>query len=296
VSGTAVQPGPSGSVVVAPWQPASEVAVALGWSCIVFGFPGCGKTTFGATPKTLVIDLEGGAEVLADRPDVMVWPGLDEKTQKRKKVTWSDVEKFSAFLERQLIRGELPFEVIVWDSMTKAYKMCLQQIMGGNVRQPELREYGTANQMLLNETSRWCDLARNYSISVLFNTHAEEREIDDGKSIVIRMALTPEVIKGMVADVASIAFLEAKTVSKPGGPGGRPQKVVNRQLLFYQDTKLGQPKYRQPMTGPQLPQALGPDPAPHVSQILEHRRKLVAQLQGSPSKTISGEIVETKKS
>jgi len=247
----------------------------------LFGFPGVGKTTFGATSKTLVIDLEGGTEVLADRPDVMVWPGVDPKTGKRKKVTWADLTKFCTFLQRELMKGSLPFEVIVWDTVGKAYEFALAETKGPGQegRQPGLQEYGQANEQLLTEIHRWCGLARDYGIAVLFNVHAEEKEINEGKDLVIRMGLTPGVIKGLVGDVAAIGYLEVKT-NKTIGPGGKPVTIESRRLQFHQDSKMAQPKYRQPMSGTKLPQVLEGDQC-HISHILAHRQKLLQELRGT---------------
>jgi len=244
--------GGSGSLALqtnaaTPWQPASEVSEAVGMSLALFGYPGSGKTTFSAVKDSLFLDLEGGTEVLADRPDVMVWPRKDPRTEKRKEPTWPEVKSLSD----QLLTKKHPFRVIVWDTFTKlqsiAVKFVAPEVAQG--KQPDLQQYGKANMLVNDVIERWTAHARENNIAVVFNVHASEVKDEDSGVILIRMDLTPGVIKVMYREVSHIAYIEEFK-----GQGGKQQ----RRLQMANTGKVTA-KFRQPQSGPQLPSTLTGD-------------------------------------
>lgn len=259
---------PSGTVSIVPWAPAAEVSKALGMSLALFGYPGSGKTTFAATPKTLLLDLEGGAEVLADRTDVMVWPKPDANGR-LPKITWDDVVALTEGLRNALVKGTLPFNVLCFDTLTTAQRMCLAKVMRASATpdMPSQPEYGKANELLLAMVREWCQLAKEYGINVIFNVHAEEVKDDASGVVLIRMSLTPGVIKGVYQAVSSIGYI-AET---PGKSATDPSK---RKLLLRSTNKVVA-KFRQPQSGPQLPLEIDD---PSLEKILDHRRKAQAAL------------------
>jgi len=262
---TAIQP--KGEIRIDPWQPAAEVAQALGWSLVLFSYPGAGKTTFRATPKSLILDFEGGSEVLADRRDVMVWPRRDPRTGKVPKISWRDFEQVNTQLKSRLAQGTLPFEVICFDTLSAMQRLTLEQVMASTGTNPSQPEWGKSNELLLQVVRDWCALSRETGINVVFNCHAQEVIDDSTKSVLIRMALTPGVISGINQAVSAIGYLSA---SKPDAR----TKEVQRALLLHQTTKV-LAKFRQPRTGPQLPSEI---PNPSLAQILEHRKKALTAL------------------
>jgi hypothetical protein len=253
---TAVQP--QGEIRIAPWQPAAEVAESLGLSMAVFGYPGCGKTTFGAIPNTLVIDFEQGSEVLADRTDVMLWPRRDPNTGKVPKVTWDD---FMA-LDRQLRSGNHPFKNLMFDTLTKAQSLTLGKVMKSSPtpEMPSQPEYGRSNTLLNDVIEGWCAIAKETGVNVIFNIHAAE-VVEESGGVLIRMNLTPGVIKILVASVSAIGYLSEGIANQQG--------VSKRRLLLHNTTKVNA-KFRQPRSGPQLPLELDD---PSLQAILAHREK-----------------------
>ena len=246
------------SVTIDPWQPASEASQALGWSLALFGFPGVGKTTFSAVPKSLIVDFEGGTEVIADRDDVMVWPRRG-KDGKLPKITWDD---FMA-LDRRLRTGNHPFEVIAFDTASAAQRLTLAKAMKASAtpQMPSQPEYGVSNALLADVIEAWCALSRETGITVVFNIHAQEVTEESG-SILIRMALTPGVTRTIHQSVSSIGYLEEVRSGVP------PNVKIDRKLTLRSTNKV-QAKLRQPLSGPQLP---GEMTNPSLVKILEFRK------------------------
>lgn len=234
-----------------PWAPAGDVAEALGMSMALFGMPGCGKTSFCAEPDSLIIDLEGGAEVVADRKDVSVWPKKDPKTGKVPTPTWDSLD---ALLHRLETKPH-PFKIIAFDTMSKMQKLALKKVMKASPTpdMPSQPEYGKANTLVADVIEKWCGIARETGVTVVFNCHAEE--VPDDNNILIRMSLTPGVTKTMYQAVSAIGYL-AENV-----------KTQQRKLLLRSTNKINA-KFRQPQSGPQLPLEISD---PSLATILEHR-------------------------
>jgi hypothetical protein len=217
--------------------------------------PGCGKTTFSAVPGSLIVDLEGGTEVLSDRDDVMVWPRKDPNTGKIPKVEWDKVDGLS----NRLLRGDHRFKVICFDTVTTGQKLTLTRVMKSSATpdMPSQPEYGKSNQLLTDLIERWCAMARETNIAVVFNVHAEEVKDEDSGIVLIRMSLTPGLIKTVYRTVSAIGYL------------AEDPKSGNRRLLL-RNTGRVTAKFRQPQTGPQLPLEID---NPKLSQILDHREQ-----------------------
>jgi hypothetical protein len=222
--------------------------------------PGSGKTTFCAVPGALIIDLEGGTEVIADRTDVMVWPRRDPNTNKVPTPDWDALERLS----NRLKRGDHGFKVICFDTLTKAQKLSLSKVMkqSATPEQPTQPEYGRANILLGDMIEMWCGLARETGINVIFNVHAEEVKDEDTGSVLIRMAVTPGLIKTVYQSVSSIGYIAEK-------PAPAANKPTERRLLLRNTNKVTA-KFRQPKSGPQLPLEID---NPSLETILEHRKK-----------------------
>jgi hypothetical protein len=253
---------PKSEIRIDPWQPAAEVSEALGWSLALFGMPGCGKTTFSAISGALIIDLEGGTEVIADRKDVMVWPRRDPNTGKVPVPDWDSMERLS----NRLKRGDHPFKVLCFDTVSKGQKLSLQKVMkqSPTPEQPTQPEYGRANILLGDLIESWCGLARETGINVVFNVHAEEVKDEDTGVVLIRMSVTPGLIKTVYQSVSSIGYL------------AEDPKTSKRRLLLRNTNKVTA-KFRQPQSGPQLPLEID---NPSLENILAHREKARAARKG----------------
>jgi hypothetical protein len=241
-----------------PWQPATEVSAVVGMSMALFGYPGSGKTTFSAVKDSLILDLEGGTEVLADRSDVMVWPRKDDRTSKRKEPVWSEVKKISD----DLLQRKHPFKVIVFDTLTKLQAIALRSVAPGmaNGTAPGLQEYGKANMLVNDLIEKWTSHARENDIAVVFNVHATEVKDEDSGMLLIRMDLTPGVIKVAYREASHIGYIE-----EVRGPQGKS----TRRLTLANTGKVTA-KFRQPQSGPQLSPVLNGDDVT-LSFLLKHR-------------------------
>jgi len=249
----------TGSAQADPWKPATEVVEALGVNMAVFGHPGAGKTTLVASAQdsthggpVLLIDLEGGVRAISDRADVMVAtdPKGDPLTE------WMDVTRISDRLKRDVKAGTCPFKTIAFDTLSAAQRMTLKQVMATSPNSgamPSQPEYGKANELLLDLVRSWCTLSREYGINVIFNCHAVEEKDEATGIVLIRMALTPGVIKGVYQAVDSIAYISSDTKEE-------------RKLLLKTTNKV-LAKFRQPQSGPQVPLEIK---NPSMAQIIEH--------------------------
>ena len=251
----------TGSIQGNPWKPASQVVKALGVNMALFGHPGSGKTTLLKTAQdseygrdVIVIDMEGGTRSISDRDDVMVAtkPGTDGDPLE----TWDDVSAVSELLRRQVIEGTCPFKTIGFDTLSAAQRLTLQKVMKASPTpdMPSQPEYGKANELLLDLVRKWCEVSRRYGVNVIFNCHAVEEKDESTGIVLIRMSLTPGVIKGVYQAVDSIGYIAA-------------DPKTNRRRLLLRETPKVLAKFRQPQSGPQLPLEIDD---PDLGNIIEH--------------------------
>lgn len=249
-----------------PWAPASEVASTLGFNAVLFGMPGCGKTTLTATAQdhpmgqdVLILAIDNGIRSLADRQNIMVWP------KKLVKPTWKSMISFT----EKLRVTDHPFKTVVLDDLTKGYRLCLDEVMAASPMPgtPSQAEWGKANTLLLEFIETWSDISRTTGLNFIVNAHAEEVKEESSGMIFIRVSATPGVVKGLPQIVDSMAYLSADAVKK------------ERKLILHATPRISA-KYRQPRTGPQLPgEILNPNMGvifDHITQINEAQRIQVA--------------------
>ena len=267
-----------------PWAPASQVAKALGMSMALFGYPGSGKTTFAASAgespygrDVLILDLESGGEVLADRDDIMIWPKPDENGR-IPEITWDGVVRVSEGLKTAIRRGDFPIRTLVIDTMSAAQRLTLAKVMKSSPtpEMPSQPEYGKSNELLLQFVRDWCSLAKETGVNVIFIAHAEEIKDESTGVVLIRMSMTPGVIKGIYQAVSSIAYLAENT------------KTGKRRLLLKSDAKV-LAKFRQPQSGPQLPLEIDD---PSLGKIIDHRRNVRGSLGTEVDRRIAVESTQ----
>ena len=244
---------------VLPWKSVGELQDKQGVNLACFGYPGSGKTTFGASgPKPLIIDVDGTAvRTLADRKDVQI----------AQPKSWAEIDRLSQYLRTR----PHPFQTIVWDTVTSMYRLFLKQHMqvqsgaGGTARQPSQPEYGIANETVLSLINTWCSLARDTGIHVVFNIHAQEIKDDNSGIIHVRMALTPGMITGMNQATDTLGYIAVAPNSD------------RRQLLLRSSARIIA-KHHQPMTAAlRLPHEINdPTLKPFIDQAK-------AQLEGGKS-------------
>ena len=251
----------TGSLKGNPWKPASETVQDVGVNMAVFGHPGSGKTTLLATAQSsphgkdvLVIDMEGGTRAISDRDDVMVATDSNGGPI----MSWDDLAAISSLLRRQVLEGECPFKTIGFDTLSAMHRLALSKVMKASPTpdMPSQPEYGRANELMLDQVRGWCDLSREKGINVIFNCHAVEEKDDSTGIVLIRMALTPGVIKGVYQAVDSIGYI------------AEDARTAKRKLLLKTNNRV-LAKFRQPLTGPQLPLEIE---NPNLGEIIEHVR------------------------
>jgi len=230
----------------------------------LFGYAGAGKTTLAVSAQddpemgadVLVIAWEPGIRSIADRDDVMVWPKPNDDGT-LPVPTWDLTDKLSRDLQKQVRRGECPFKTIVFDSLTAGQRLSLEKVMKASPtpEMPSQPEYGKANELLLGLIRDWTALSREKGINVIFTAHAEEQKDEATGTMLVRMSLTPGCIKGVYQTVDSIAYLE--------------EKANGQRKLLLKNTPRVIAKYRQPMTGPQLPLEIV---SPTMGDIIRHAK------------------------
>jgi len=220
-----------------------------GVNICVMGYPGAGKTEFGASgPKPLVIDVDGTAvRTLGDRTDVQIMPIKD----------WDSIAAISNYL---LTRPH-PFETIWWDTVTAMQSYAIKKIMAGSAPgvMPSQGQYGNANQLVLEVVQTWCSQAREKGIHVGFAVHAEEVKDESTGQVLIRMALTPGCIKGVNQAVDTMGYIAVA-----------PNSDVRKMLLRSTGKVLA--KHHQPKNSPhKLPPELE---NPTMRMFIDQARKV----------------------
>jgi AAA domain len=251
-----------------PWQPAAVVASTRGFNAAIFSMPGHGKTAFAASAQdhpagrdVFFFAIDAGIRTLADRMDIMVWPKLDREGLPELP-TWDGMMNLSSQLRRP---GKNPFRTIVLDDLTKTYGLAREKVVGGKGIQPSLQQYGTINNMVIAFVEEWANYSRRTGCNFIVNAHAEEvLEGGEGELAVIkvRIATTPGVAKELPVLLDSIGYLEMKDATR--------STAAKRKLILHATTKSTS-KYRQPLTGEQLPNEIE---NPTMGVILDHIDKL----------------------
>jgi len=240
---------------------AQAAAGTDGLNAVIFGYGGSGKTTliadaqnYAAGRDVFIIDTDKGMRSLGDRDDVVVWRGPDPD---HRSMTWPDIIKIIEWLKS----SEHSYRTIGFDSITAAYRMCLAYVMKSSPtpEMPSQPEYGKANELLLSVIR---DMKEHFSVqrgwNVIFTAHAEEVQDQSTGTVLIRMSVTPGVVKGIYQIVDAVGYLAANP------------KDDSRKLIWRANHRIVA-KYRQPMTGPQVPLEMD---NPSIGRILDHVKGL----------------------
>jgi hypothetical protein len=136
------------------------------------------------------------------------------------------------------------------------YELAYKEVSGrGSANRDGRQIFGDANDLVLGVIRQWSSLARETGINVVFVTHAEEKQETENGPLLLRMAVTPGVVKGMYQAVSTIGCL----LEMPG-----PRHP--RKLLLHNTVKVVA-KVHQPRTGPQVPlEIIDPD----LGDLIEH--------------------------
>lgn len=124
----------------------------------IYGEPGIGKTDLTRQAADseygsplLIIDADAGAKTVSDRDDIIVAPvGTWDEVQAISKAIWA-------------LPNE-PFKSISLDNMTDIYMQLKKKICGSG--QPQIQDYGTFLDMMMNLTREWREYARKRGVNV----------------------------------------------------------------------------------------------------------------------------------
>jgi hypothetical protein len=224
---------------------------------LLFGFPGCGKTTLGTTvtrselgSPLLVVNFDEEVRSIADRDDIMVWPGVK---QGGKVGSW---DKANAFLTR-LQGREHPFKSIMFDTLNRAAELALRKVReSGNPNRDGRQIFGEANDMVLQLVETWATLSRERGINVIFTCHAREVQEGENGPVYIRPDVTPGIVRGLYQKVSTIGYLEDARTNRP------------RKLITHNTARVVA-KNHQPRSGPQVPTDISD---PDLGKIIDHVR------------------------
>lgn len=148
--------------------PAKSLTVDA-FNAMFYAYPGVGKTTiagmfadYPGARDILIVDAEGGANVLAHRDYVDVI-----QVQK-----WSDVEKVLVHLERAPL-SSLKYHTVCFDNVTELAAMHLQSVAGTGT--PEIQHYGINTATMMRLARRVRDLSRFRGINTVLIAWQELR-------------------------------------------------------------------------------------------------------------------------
>jgi AAA domain len=249
---------PNTSAEKTPWGPVSQVFTTQGLNALIFGPPGSGKTTFGASATNspdygaplLLLNFDGDIGSLGDRDDIMTWP-RDGKIK-----GWSHA---AAFLS-SLARRSHPFKTILFDTVNSMYDLAYKSVIeSGNPSRDKRQIYGDANDKVLAVIREWAMYSRENGLNVVFICHSEERQDGEDGPIYLRPSITPGVIKGVYQCISTVGCL----IEMPG--------IGHKRKLYLHNTAKIVAKVHQPKTGAQLPLEIV---QPDLGRMIEHVKKV----------------------
>jgi len=236
------------------FKKAGDFSGATGMDAVIFGPPGIGKTTFLATAQDsefgkdlLWFDIDSSVVTLEDRDDIAIWP--DRLTDPD--VTW---QKFRKVVD-DIIKAakanpkEFPFKTLGFDSITSIYyDLILPKVVGSKEAQPHQGQWGEANRILIKFMTDVMQL-NSLGINTIFLGHVtEEKEVIDeekGSYIIhLRLSGTPKGRDEILRTVGTVGYYDWD------------RRFQNRELKFKPERKVDAPKFRQPQSGPQMPDKL----------------------------------------
>jgi energy-coupling factor transporter ATP-binding protein EcfA2 len=166
---------------------------------VVFGPPGCGKTTFlgsmtEAQPegKILLFDTDLGRESVADLDVDYLLP-----------TSWTELR---GYLDYALeVKDEGEYTTYGFDSLSSIYyELLVPKVCGGEGKRFELQHYLEA-QRILAKFVRDAKSLREYGINTIFTAH--QKEINDDGTINIRLSLPEGIRNEILLTVNHVGYL-----------------------------------------------------------------------------------------
>lgn len=231
---------------------------ALGVNMVVFGPPGVGKTTFALTAQdhpaareVLLIDADKGRESVLDRDVAYTVPE-----------SWDEAR---GLLDTALsLKGESPYKTLVFDSISSLYaELLFRKITksdDGKLSLPQYDEAGRVFMKFMRDAKSLCE----YGINTIFIGHVEEERENIGSAAEpsyvtnVKLSLTNKLRDKVLLSVNHVGYLEYQA------------KGDKRVLHFRPPRRVSGPKFRQTLSGEQMPLQLE---NPSMADIFNHVRK-----------------------
>jgi len=223
---------------------------AKGLNMVIFGPPGCGKTTLAASIKEaqpdgqiLLFDTDLGRESVEDLDVEYLLP-----------TSWDELR---SYLDLAIsLREDSPYKTYIFDSLSSIYyEHLVPKVAGGELKRFELQHYLEA-QRILAKFVRDAKSLREYGINTIFTAH--QKEITDG-TINVRLALPEGIRNEILLCVNHVGYL------------GRGKDNKTRELWFEPPTKRHEgPKIRQTRSKGTVPSVM---PDPTMKKFLEALKK-----------------------
>ena len=204
--------------VLAKIQPVYAVRRHL--KAVIFGSTGIGKTRLSATaPDVLIVDCnEKGTMSIRDMTGVDIY----------------ELEKFAEltnllyFLEHE----EHSYKTVVFDGTTSLLQLAMAQILNEQSEldaskdpaMPDKRDYGKLNEVMRRVILE----ARDLPMHVIFTVLDQARTDEDTEEVTITPAVTPGVLKTLVAQVDVVGWLH---MHRMPAKGKTKAKTVRRLLV-----------------------------------------------------------------
>jgi phage nucleotide-binding protein len=236
---------------------ANQVPETWGLNMVLFGVPGCGKTTLAASAQdsphgrnVLFIDVEGGTRSIADRANIDVI----------RPESIADVQELYHWLIDMSDVGQEPYKTIVIDTISELQRLGMKDILqkSRDPNFPGIQEWAKSNEQISALVRAFRNLAQLKGWNVIFTAHANEQKDEVTGAILIRPNLTPKAAELVCGAVDVVGYMT--------------RDYDGKHHLRLEPSNTIVAKYRQPLTGPVLPTMIE---NPNLVDILAHMRSEV---------------------